>query len=85
MGLGQMMTGMMGGMMQPGAQQQQAAQGAAARAAAPDVMNPAQAAAYLQVSEADIMQMIQSGQIKAKQIGSQFRISKTALDQFLAG
>jgi len=82
LGLGQMMTGMMGSTMQAGAQQ--AAQGAAA-AQVPDVMSPAQAAAYLQVTEADIMQMIQSGQIKAKQIGSQYRISKAALDQFLAG
>jgi excisionase family DNA binding protein len=84
LGLGQMMTGMMGGMMQPGAQQQQAAQPAAGAAAAmPDVMNPAQAAAYLQVTEADVMQMIQSGQIKAKQIGAQYRISKAALEEFL--
>lgn len=84
LGLGQMMTGMMGGMMQPGAQQQAAGQaGAAAAAAMPDVMNPAQAAAYLQVTEADVMQMIQAGQIKAKQIGTQFRISKSALEDFL--
>jgi len=86
LGLGQMMTGMMGGMVQPGAQQQQAAQQAAptaAGAAMPDVMNPAQAAAYLQVTEADITQMIQAGQLKAKQIGAQYRISKAALDEFL--
>jgi len=82
LGLGQMMTGMMGGMMQPGAQQQQAAP-QAAPAAMPDVMNPAQAATFLQVTEADVMQMIQAGQIKAKQIGSQYRISKAALEEFL--
>lgn len=51
---------------------------------APEVMNPAQAASYLQVPEADIMQMIQGGQLKAKQVGSQYRISKKALDDFLA-
>ncbi|MBM4422017.1 MAG: helix-turn-helix domain-containing protein [Chloroflexi bacterium] len=51
---------------------------------APEVMNPTQAAAYLQVPEADIMQMIQGGQLKAKQVGSQYRISKKALDDFLA-
>jgi excisionase family DNA binding protein len=87
LGLGQMMTGMMGGMVQPGAQHPQAAQPAAAAPAAngpmPDVMNPAQAAAYLQVTEADVMQMISGGQIKAKQIGAQYRISKAALDDFL--
>jgi excisionase family DNA binding protein len=83
MGLGQMMTGMMGGMMQPGAQQAAPAAAAAAGAAMPEVMNPAQAATYLQVTEADITQMIQSGQLKAKQIGAQYRISKAALDEFL--
>jgi len=86
LGLGQMMSGMMGGMVQPGAQHpaQPAAQPAApAGGAAPDVMSPAQAAAYLQVTEADVLQMIQGGQIKAKQIGAQYRISKAALDEFL--
>jgi len=63
---------------QPPAQQ-------AAPAAVPDVMNPAQAAAYLQVSEADILQMIESGELKAKKIGSQYRISKAVIDEFLAG
>lgn len=80
--MAQMMTGMMSGAMQPGGQPQQPA---AAPVAAPDVMSPAQAAAYLQVSEADVMQMIQTGQIKAKQIGTQYRISKAALDEFLKG
>jgi excisionase family DNA binding protein len=85
MGLGQMMTGMMGGMTQPGTQQQPTGpQQPGAAASAPDVMSPAQAAAYLQVAEADVMQMIQAGQIKAKQIGTQYRISKAALDEFLA-
>ncbi len=51
---------------------------------APDVMNPAQAAAYLQVAEADILKMIQDGQLKAKQVGSQYRIARKALDDFLA-
>jgi excisionase family DNA binding protein len=50
----------------------------------PEVMNPAQAAAYLQVTEADVMQMITGGQLKAKQVGSQYRIAKKALDDFLA-
>ncbi len=87
LGLGQMMTGMMGN-LQPGAQHPQAAptaptSAAPAAGAVPDVMNPSQAAAYLQVTEADVMQMISAGQIKAKQIGSQVRISKAALEEFL--
>ena len=50
---------------------------------APDVMTPAEAAAYLKVTEADITAMIQSGQIKAKQVGANYRISKKTLDDFL--
>jgi excisionase family DNA binding protein len=74
-----MMTGMMGGVTQ----QHPAQQAAPAAGPLPDVMNPAQAAAYLQVTEADVMQMVSAGQIKAKQIGAQYRISKAALDEFL--
>jgi excisionase family DNA binding protein len=46
-------------------------------------MTPQEAAAYLKVSEADVMSMIQGGQIKAKQLGSSYRITKKALDDFL--
>jgi excisionase family DNA binding protein len=53
--------------------------------AMPDVMTPAQAATYLQVSEADVMQMIEAGELKAKKLGSQFRISKSVLEEFLKG
>lgn len=79
-GIGAMMGQAMGQTMQP---QQQAAPQAAPAAGTPAVMNTAQAAAYLQVAEADIVQLIQSGQVKAKQIGTQYRISKQALDDFL--
>jgi excisionase family DNA binding protein len=46
-------------------------------------MSPADAARYLQVTEADINQMVTDGTIKSKKIGSQIRISKQALDDFL--
>jgi excisionase family DNA binding protein len=66
------------------AQQPQQPAGAAA-GPAPDVMTPVQAAAYLQVPESDVLQMIEEGSIKAKKIGSTYRISKSAIDEFLAG
>ena len=50
---------------------------------APEVMTPTEAASYLKISEADVMSMITGGQIKAKQMGTQYRISKKALDDFL--
>jgi len=55
----------------------------AGAAAVPDVMSPADAARYLQVTEADVMQMVNDGQLKSKKIGSQIRISKSVLDDFL--
>jgi len=63
-------------------QGQQVAPGAAP--SAPEVMTPAQAAAYMQVTEADVMAAINAGQIKAKKIGSMYRISKKAIDDFLS-
>jgi excisionase family DNA binding protein len=82
--MGQALQGGMQNTMQGGVAQGAAAgAGAAAAASVPDIMSPAQAAAYLQVTEADVMQMINEGQLKAKKIGSQFRISKGVLDDFL--
>jgi excisionase family DNA binding protein len=48
-------------------------------------MTPAQAAAIVQVSEADIMSAIESGDLKARKIGDSYRISKANLEEFLAG
>ena len=71
--------------MQSAMQGQQAPAGGSAAAAAPEVMTLAEAAAYMRVSEADVEQLIASGQIKAKKIGSAYRISKKALDTFPGG
>lgn len=57
---------------------------AAAPAIAVDILTPAQVAQSLGVSEADVIASIEGGQIKAKKIGSQYRITKAALDEFLA-
>jgi excisionase family DNA binding protein len=58
---------------------------ASAAGGAPDVMTPAEAAAILRVSEEDVMAAINSGDLKARKIGSAYRISKDALDAFLKG
>ncbi|WP_395731930.1 SPFH domain-containing protein [Prosthecobacter sp.] len=59
---------------------------AAAPAAAPsvDILTPAQVAQTLGVTEVDVLASIESGDIKAKKIGTQYRITKAALDEFLA-
>ena len=53
--------------------------------AAPAVMTLEQAAGYLQVSPADIQALIDDGSLQARRIGSQHRIARQAIDDFLAG
>jgi excisionase family DNA binding protein len=53
--------------------------------AAPAVMTPSEAATYLRVSEEDVLAAITAGELKAKKIGNAYRISKEALDAYLAG
>jgi excisionase family DNA binding protein len=52
--------------------------------AIPDLMSPAQAAEALGVTEADVLASLDAGELKGKKIGSSWRITKTALDAFLA-
>ena len=54
-------------------------------AAGVQVLTPAQAAQVLGVAEADVLAEIQAGNLKARQIGSQWRIAQGALDDFLRG
>ena len=52
-------------------------------AATPDLLSPADAAKVLGVSEADVLATLDKGDLKGKKIGSTWRITKTALDEFL--
>jgi excisionase family DNA binding protein len=65
--------------------QKQGNGGTAANIEIPAVMTPAEAASILKVSEEDVVAAIKGGQLKAKQIGNAFRISKDALETFLKG
>ena len=56
---------------------------AAPPSAVSDLMTPAQVAQLLGVAESDVVASLDSGDIKGKKIGSQWRITKTAVDQFL--
>jgi excisionase family DNA binding protein len=56
---------------------------AAAAPAAPDLLSPADAAKVLGVTEADVLLSLDSGDLKGKKIGSTWRITRTAIDQFL--
>ena len=80
-GLGAVMGQAMGQAMQ-GGQQQAGDQGAAP--SAPDIMTLSEAAAYMRVGEEDVLEVINSGELKAKKIGSSYRVSKQAIDEFLS-
>jgi excisionase family DNA binding protein len=60
-----------------------AAPGSPASGALPDLMTPADAAKALGVTEADVMSSIESGDLKAKKIGSAYRITRPAFEEFL--
>lgn len=55
-----------------------------APAPAVDVLTPAQVAQTLGVTEADVISSLESGDLKGKKIGSQYRITRAALDEFLS-
>jgi excisionase family DNA binding protein len=84
MGIGNLMgQALQGGMQQQSAQQQSQAGGAAAGGGMADVMTPAEAAAVLRVSEEDVMAAITAGDLKAKKLGSAYRISRGSLEDYL--
>ncbi len=49
----------------------------------PELLSPAQAAEALGVSEADVQQSLDAGDLKGKKIGSSWRITREALNDFL--
>jgi len=78
MGIGNLMQQATSGAMQG---QQQG--GGVKPAGIPDVMTPSDAAAILKVSEEDVLAAIKDGSLKAKKLGSAYRISKESLEEFL--
>jgi excisionase family DNA binding protein len=64
---------------------QQQSQSSVGGAAMPDIMTPSEAAGFLKVSEEDVLAAIEAGDLKARKLGNAFRISKSALEEFLNG
>jgi excisionase family DNA binding protein len=62
-----------------------AAPAQAAAAALPELVGPAEAAKALGVSESDVVASLESGDLKGKKIGTQWRITRTALRDFIGG
>ncbi|MAT41064.1 MAG: hypothetical protein CL609_01900 [Anaerolineaceae bacterium] len=82
-GLGNVITQSLSGMS--GTSNSAASQTQAASNGMSDVMTPGEAANVLRVSEEDVIAAIQAGDLKARKIGSAYRISKSALEDFLKG
>ncbi len=61
-----------------------AAPAAAATPAAPALLSPADVATRLGVPEADVMAILESGELKGKKIGASWRVTQAALDSYLA-
>lgn len=56
---------------------------APAAAALPELLSPADVAQKLSVAEADVLAALADGSLKGKKIGSQWRITKAAFEEFL--
>ena len=52
-------------------------------ATTPELLSPADVAKVLGVSEADVLSTLSDGSLKGKKIGSAWRVTRTALDEFL--
>jgi excisionase family DNA binding protein len=55
----------------------------AATVALPELVGPAEAAKALGVSEADVIASLEAGDLKGKKIGTQWRITRAALRDFI--
>lgn len=82
---GQMMNqpGGIAGQSTPAAGAAAPAGGVAAGAGIPETLSPADAAKALGVSEADVIASLESGDLKGKRIGSQWRLTRAQLAAFL--
>jgi excisionase family DNA binding protein len=80
MAMAQQMMNQPGGIM---AQTTPAAGAAPAASGIPETMGPADAAKALGVSEADVIASLEAGDLKGRKIGTQWRVTRAALAEFL--
>ena len=55
----------------------------ASGAGLPELMSPAEAAQVLGVAESDVLASLETGDLKGKRIGTQWRVPKSAIDAFI--
>jgi excisionase family DNA binding protein len=82
LGLAQQMLNQPGGIMAQATKSIEAP-APANGAAGIEVMNPAQVAQMLGVAESDVLASLEAGDLKGKKIGTQWRVTKSAVDAFL--
>ena len=88
MAMAQQMMNQPGGIMaqgNPGIAAPAPTSAPAAAAAAPELMSPAQVAQMLGVAESDVLASLEAGDLKGRRIGTQWRITRAAVDAFLHG
>jgi excisionase family DNA binding protein len=81
--LSQTLQGQVGGSAAASQGQPSGGGGGGGSSSMPDVMTPSEAAQYLKVSEEDVLAAIESGDLKARKMGTAYRISKSAMEDFL--
>ena len=85
MGVGNILAGSLQGLNQNQQSQGTAQTSVPGAGAMPDVMTPSEAAGFLKVSEEDVIAAINAGELKARKIGSAYRLTKDALQDYLNG
>jgi excisionase family DNA binding protein len=85
MAMAQQMMNQTGGLMAQSTPGINAPAPAAAAPAAPDLLTPAQVAQMLGVAESDVMASLDAGDLKGRKIGTQWRVTRAAIDTFLKG
>lgn len=85
MGIGNVLSGSLAGMTQGQSAQQTQPTTPSASPAMPDVMTPGEVAGFLKVSEEDVIAAINAGELKARKIGSAYRVSRDSLQEYLRG
>lgn len=83
MGIGNVLTDALSSASRPAAAAPAA--GGAGAGVMPDIMTPVEAAEFLKVSAEDVVAAIEAGDLQARKIGTAYRISKEALQEFLKG
>ena len=83
MAMAQQMMNQSGGLMAQTTKGIETPPPAASNGGGLDLMNPAQVAQMLGVGESDVVASLESGDLKGKKIGTQWRVPRSAVEAFI--